>query len=129
MKIRQQVNQSPEALDSQIRFIEQRIGLRRYRVKGRVYQIKERTKQTLGSPAALIGAALFGMALSRSRSRSGASLLQTLNLALLIFSRLSVIAKAKPFAAKSPPRKSADDDLIVPPGKTPEGSWPKPPAG
>ena len=133
MNIRQQANQRPEAqspaaLDSQIRFVQQRIKLRRYRVRGHTHQIKERAKTTLASPFALISAALFGMALSRSRNRSGASLLQTFNLALLIFSRLSVLAKTRPFEPDSAPRKTAEDDLIVPPGRTPKGSWPEPPS-
>jgi hypothetical protein len=100
MKIRQQtdrprVTQSPEALDTQIRLVQQRIELRRSRTKTNVHQIKERTKKTLGSPFALIGAALFGVALSRSRKISVSGLLQTLNLVLLIFSRLSVLSKAR----------------------------------
>ena len=94
-------------LDLQIEAVENRIILRRHRIAGRTQQLKNKAREKLSSPLVLISGALIGIAVIRRMRMLPAgrsSLLRTVDLLLLIVSRVALLKKLKILPVRKKPQ-------------------------
>jgi len=85
-------------LTRQIEAVENRIILRRHRIAGRSREIKNQLREKLSSPLVLFSGALIGIAVIRRMRMlppGRSSLLRTVDLLLLIVSRIALLKKLK----------------------------------
>src|SRR5690606_29113861 len=94
-------------LDQQIEAVENRIVLRQHRIAGRTRQLKNQVREKLSSPLVLISGALIGIAVIRRMRMLPAgrsSLLRTVDLLLLIVSRVALLKKLKILPVRKKPQ-------------------------
>lgn len=98
MNVRPALSVGLYTLDNQIHTVEDRIDQHRHRIVDCVSRIEHQTRDHLVSPMALMSAALVGAAISqgiRQQPSGRSNLVRTLDAALLLFSRVSLLTKLK----------------------------------
>ncbi|HLT63830.1 MAG TPA: hypothetical protein VKZ92_04840 [Pseudohongiella sp.] len=121
-------------LDQQIEAVENRIVLRQHRIAGRTRQLKNQVREKLSSPLVLISGALIGIAVIRRMRMLPAgrsSLLRTVDLLLLIVSRVALLKKLKILPVRKKPQPQVPYYSPAyprplypqPPYQNPPGQW------